>query len=160
MGSNPTSDKTFFITTLCKYIVSLSQNNVRPMVRQSKTNSENLKLYLQIFFPLLSFFSVSGVKLNSQISASKGTSLSIQEISNGICTFSPTSRRGKLVFFIQTILLSFTPIMLLIVQNSLAFHEMIKWKNDIMHKGNDLFKALQNLFKYQMSLTSSSSCLN
>ena len=47
------------------------------------------------------------------------TSTMVHEISNGICKFSPTSTKGKTVFLFQTILLSFTPIMLLIVQNRL-----------------------------------------
>ena len=34
----------------------------------------------------------------------------------------------------QTIVLSFLPILLLIVQNSLGFHERIKWKNEIFEK--------------------------
>ena len=38
------------------------------------------------------------------------------------------------MFFIQTIVLSFLPILLLIVQNSLSFHDMIKWKNEIIAK--------------------------
>ena len=58
----------------------------------------------------------------------------VQEISNGICKFSPTSSKGKIVFLFQTVLLSFTPIMLLIIQNSVAFSEMIRWKNEILRK--------------------------
>ena len=60
--------------------------------------------------------------------------ISVQQISNGICSFNPTSSRGKAVFFMQTIVLSFLPILLLIVQNSLGFHERIKWKNEIFEK--------------------------
>ena len=60
----------------------------------------------------------------------------IQEISNGICKFSPTSRKGKWIFVVQTLLLSFTPIILLIVQNSLTFYDTIKWKQDIVFKDN------------------------
>ena len=67
-------------------------------------------------------------------SATHVTTSLVQEISNGICSFNPTSSRGKAVFFIQTIVLSFLPIFLLIVQNSLAFHDRIKWKNDIIEK--------------------------
>ena len=58
----------------------------------------------------------------------------MQQISNGICSFNPTSSRGKAVFFTQTLVLSFLPILLLIVQNSLAFHDRIKWKNEIFEK--------------------------
>ena len=47
-----------------------------------------------------------------------------------------------MVFLFQTILLSFTPIMLLIVQNSIAFSEMIKWKNDILHKDKLVSEAM------------------
>ena len=63
-----------------------------------------------------------------------GSGIQVQQISNGICSFNPTSSRGKAVFFTQTIVLSFVPIALLIVQNSLAFYEQIKWKNDIFEK--------------------------
>ena len=92
------------------------------------------------------------------------TSTMVHEISNGICKFSPTSTKGKTVFLFQTILLSFTPIMLLIVQNrwkfctfliyihslikimpfslfSFAFSDMIKWKNDILHKDSLVTEA-------------------
>ena len=41
-----------------------------------------------------------------------------------------------MVFLFQTILLSFTPILLLIIQNSIAFHDMVKMKNDILRKDN------------------------
>ena len=66
-----------------------------------------------------------------------GTNVSssmIQEISNGMCRFSPTSRKGKWIFVLQTLFLSFTPIILLIVQNSLTFYDTVKWKQDILYK--------------------------
>ena len=46
-----------------------------------------------------------------------------------------------MVFLFQTVLLSFTPIMLLIVQNGIAFGDMIKTKNDIIHKDNLVSEA-------------------
>ena len=58
----------------------------------------------------------------------------IQEISNGICRFSPTSRKGKWIFLVQTICLSFSPIILLIIQNSFTFNDMMNWKNEIITK--------------------------
>ena len=61
---------------------------------------------------------------------------SIQEISNGLCKFSPNSKKGKWIFLFQTFILSFTPIILLIIQNSLSFYDTIKWKNDIIAKDN------------------------
>ena len=64
------------------------------------------------------------------------SSSSIQEISNGLCKFSPTSQKGKWIFVLQTFVLSFTPIILLIIQNSLTFYDTIKWKNDIVAKDN------------------------
>ena len=86
-------------------------------------------------------FSVSNAK-NSKMSGTYVTS-TIHEISNGICTFSPTSNKGRMVFLFQTILLSFTPIMLLIVQNGISFGDMIKMKNDIIHKDNLVSEATQ-----------------
>jgi hypothetical protein len=61
-------------------------------------------------------------------------STTIHEISNGICKFSPTSIKGKWIFLIQTILISFIPIALLIVQNSLAFNDMLVRKQNIQEK--------------------------
>ena len=61
---------------------------------------------------------------------------SIQEISNGLCKFSPTSKKGKWIFVLQTFVLSFTPIILLIIQNSLTFYDTIGWKADIISKDN------------------------
>ena len=83
----------------------------------------------RLFLLILVVESGNGIKLSSHVT----TSL-VQEISNGICSFNPTSSRGKAVFFVQTIVLSFLPILLLIVQNSLSFHDMIKWKNEIIAK--------------------------
>ena len=84
----------------------------------------NFSLY---FIPV----SASGPGSRSGVSGSM-----IQEISNGICKFSPTSRKGKWIFVVQTLFLSFTPIILLIVQNSLTFYDTIKWKQDIVFKDN------------------------
>lgn len=58
----------------------------------------------------------------------------VHEISNGICRFSPTSTKGKWIFLFQTIFLSFSPILLLIIQNTVSFSDMIKWKNEIINK--------------------------
>ena len=62
------------------------------------------------------------------------TRSSIQEISNGLCKFSPTSKKGKWKFVLQTFVLSFMPIIILIIQNSLTFYDTIGWKNDIIAK--------------------------
>ena len=94
-----------------------------------------IELELKIKFHILLLFflaveSGSGFKITTtNISASL-----VQEISNGICSFSPTSSRGKAAFLVQTMVLSFLPIALLIVQNSFGFHARIKWKNDIIEK--------------------------
>ena len=96
-----------------------------------------------------------GIKLSSHVT----TSL-VQEISNGICSFNPTSSRGKAVFFIQTIVLSFLPIFLLIVQNSLAFHDRIKWKNDIIEKDKLVGQATQlSRFVINLQLERAMVCL-
>ena len=61
-------------------------------------------------------------------------STTIHEISNGICKFSPTSTKGKWIFLIQTVLISFIPIALLIIQNSFAFNDMLVRKQNIEGK--------------------------
>ena len=100
-------------------------------------------------------FSASSSKGKSGISSSM-----IQEISNGICTFSPTSRRGKWIFLIQTICLSFSPIILLIVQNSFTFNDMMVWKNEILLKDTLVTEAryLSN-FIINLQLERSKICL-
>ena len=75
----------------------------------------------------------------------------VNEISNGICKFSPTSTKGKWIFLIQTVILSFTPIFLLIVQNSVGFAEMMKWKNDIILK-DKLVTQATGLSKFLINL--------
>ena len=93
-----------------------------------------LKLHCTFF---LAVESGSGVKITeSKISASL-----VQEISNGICSFNPTSKRGKATFLIQTMVLSFLPIALLIVQNSFGFYGMVKWKTDIIEKDKLVHEA-------------------
>ena len=74
------------------------------------------------------------VESGSGVKVTTVTTSLVQNISNGICTFNPTSSRGKAAFLIQTMVLSFLPIALLIVQNSFGFHGLIKWKNDIIEK--------------------------
>ena len=64
----------------------------------------------------------------------------VHEISNGICKFSPTSTKGKWIFLIQTVVLSFSPILLLCIQNSVNFSDMIQWKNEILLKVKNLRK--------------------
>ena len=55
-------------------------------------------------------------------------------ITNGVCSFDPTSRRGKWMFLIQTLLLSFAPISILIVQNSINFSEVLLQKQYVQNK--------------------------
>lgn len=88
-------------------------------------------------------------KTSASVSGAK-TSM-VHEISNGICKFSPTSTKGKWVFLIQTIFLSFTPIILLVVQNSFGFSEMIKWKNEIIFK-DQLVTKTTHLSKFIINL--------
>ena len=71
--------------------------------------------------------------LASSKKLSKATSM-VHEISNGICKFSPTSTKGKWIFLLQTIVLSMSPILLLIIQNIVSFSDMIKWKAEIINK--------------------------
>ena len=57
-------------------------------------------------------------------------------ITNGFCAFSPTSTKGKWIFIVQTIILSFTPIVILLVQNGTSFYSLMKEKDEIIHKDN------------------------
>ena len=59
---------------------------------------------------------------------------SIATISNGLCRFNPTSPKGKWIFLFQTIFLSFTPILILLIQNSFMFNEMLARKNMVLEK--------------------------
>ena len=62
------------------------------------------------------------------------TSSMTHMITNGICSFSPTSSKGKWIFVTQTVLLSFTPIMILLMQNGTAFYNLMLEKDAIIHK--------------------------
>ena len=62
------------------------------------------------------------------------SSSTAQEISNGLCRFSPTSKKGKWIFVLQTFILSFAPIILLVCQNTFSFYETMKLKNNIISK--------------------------
>jgi hypothetical protein len=62
------------------------------------------------------------------------TTITVQEISNGICNFSPTSTKGKWIFLMQTIIISFIPIGLLMIQNGVAFNDMLVRKQGIQEK--------------------------
>ena len=55
-------------------------------------------------------------------------------ISNGLCRFNPTSNKGKWIFLAQTVLLSFTPITILLIQNGFMFSEMLQRKNMVLYK--------------------------
>ena len=61
---------------------------------------------------------------------------SIHEISNGFCTFSPTTTKGKWIFRTQTFCLSILPVLLLILQNGITFSVVLKAKNEISFKDN------------------------
>ena len=80
---------------------------------------------------------------SSSFGTGTASSSGIHLITNGICTFSPTSTRGKWIFLIQTIILSFAPIILLIGQNGYSFYSLMREKEEILHKSN--------LVKYLMS---------
>ena len=62
-------------------------------------------------------------------------------ITNGICSFSPTSTKGKWIFLVQTIILSFTPIVILLAQNGASFYDIMIEKERILHK-NDMVNNL------------------
>ena len=69
---------------------------------------------------------------DSSVTGSMGSTT--QVITNGFCSFSPTSTKGKWIFIVQTVLMSFTPIVILLLQNGDAFYQMVKEKEEILHK--------------------------
>lgn len=55
-------------------------------------------------------------------------------ISNGFCTFNPTSRKGKWFFVLQIAILSFTPLLILVVQNSIHFNNQVAQQEQNLEK--------------------------
>ena len=84
----------------------------------------NLNIYVYIF------------RIGSSSFGTGSDSTGVHLITNGICTFSPTSTRGKWIFLIQTIILSFAPITLLVGQNGYSFYSLMVEKDEILHKSN------------------------
>ena len=82
----------------------------------------------------LFYFHIAAVNLSSTMGGT--TTSQTHMITNGICSFSPTSTKGKWIFMIQTIILSFTPIFILLVQNGTAFYSVMQEKELIIHKAD------------------------
>ena len=75
------------------------------------------------------------IVFNTVTSATFGSKTSgTHMITNGICSFSPTSTKGKWIFMIQTIVLSFAPIVILLAQNGASFYEIMMEKEHILQK--------------------------
>ena len=66
-------------------------------------------------------------------------------ITNGICSFSPTSTKGKWIFVIQTVMISFTPIVVLLAQNAASFYDIMIEKDLILHKNDMVINWISNL---------------
>ena len=49
----------------------------------------------------------------------------IVTIYNGFCRFNPSTPRGRYIFVSQTLVLSFTPLIILLIQNSFRFNDMM-----------------------------------
>ena len=86
----------------------------------------------QYLYDYLIIFIIDGGNLSTTVGGS--TSSVTHMITNGICSFSPTSTKGKWIFLIQTVILSFTPITILLVQNGTAFYDLMQEKEGIIHK--------------------------
>ncbi|TRY71119.1 hypothetical protein TCAL_02390 [Tigriopus californicus] len=72
-------------------------------------------------------------------------------MSNGLCSFNPTSTKGKWIFLIQTVFLSFTPILILLAQNSVMFTEMI-YRRDMVYAKDSLMADVGSLAELIISL--------
>jgi len=99
-----------------------------------------------------SSFNLDGLTGGDVTSASMGSKTSgTHMITNGLCSFSPTSTKGKWIFMIQTIILSFTPIVILLVQNGSSFYDLMIEKEEILHK-NGLVVESMGLSRFIMAL--------
>ena len=78
----------------------------------------------------------AGESITDVESSSLTSGTASQLISNGICSFNPTSTKGKWIFLIQTTILTFFPISILLAQNGYSFYEMMIEKEQILHKSN------------------------
>jgi len=98
-------------------------------------------------------FNLQNLETGENISTTAGgsTSSMTHMITNGICSFSPTSTKGKWIFLLQTIILSFTPITILLIQNGTAFYDLMQEKDAITHK-NELVMDAMGLSRFSMAL--------
>ena len=67
----------------------------------------------------------SPFNINVKETISSGPGIGIVTIYNGFCRFNPSTSRGRYIFVSQTLLLSFTPLLILLVQNSFGFNDMM-----------------------------------
>ena len=63
-----------------------------------------------------------------------GASASGIAVTTGLFGYHPNSRRGKQVFFVQTLVLSFIPVGILLVQNGIAFHQVLADRAAVVRK--------------------------
>ena len=78
----------------------------------------------------------AGESITDVESSSLTSGTASQLISNGICSFNPTSTKGKWIFIIQTTILTFCPISILLAQNGYSFYTLMIEKEQIFHKSN------------------------
>lgn len=97
--------------------------------RKSFVTSIHNKHWKTIYFHIFIYFAADSSDFSM-------TTSQTQLITNGICSFSPTSTKGKWIFMLQTIILSFTPIVILLAQNGSSFYYLTKEKDSILHKNN------------------------
>ena len=101
-----------------------------PMLLSDISTRMYLKMVLQwkIFYIFITFI----IEMSATGSSTTGSGTHL--ITNGFCSFSPTSKRGKWIFMMQTVILSFTPIIILLVQNGMSFYDLMLEKQSILHK--------------------------
>lgn len=107
-----------------------------------KRNNMSFRNILDSSNSWLTLFIICLMLAGENISTTAGgsTSSMTHMITNGICSFSPTSTKGKWIFLLQTIILSFTPITILLIQNGTAFYDLMQEKDAITHK-NELVSS-------------------
>ena len=116
-------------TVLVSILMDLQEKIVSTRVCTKKCILTSFHLTRQhvIIYPLLF---IIGLSATGSSTTGSGTHM----ITNGFCSFSPTSKKGKWIFMMQTVILSFTPIVILLAQNGMSFYSLMLEKQGILHK--------------------------
>jgi len=118
--------------------------NLESMINEIDERFKNCFKNILYTCSRLTFLTIILAGQNISTTAGGSTSSMTHMSTNGICSFSPTSIKGKWIFLLQTIILSFTPIMILLIQNGTAFYDLMQEKDAITHKNELVSMRIEN----------------